>query len=170
MSRQHMICCLLLMAVLGTTATQAQVPNPIVGNWKLNVERSQFPTAQHPQMEVRQYRERDDGFLIGLVISVDSYGNPDFQQFTAKSDGKFYPEYNSATLSDLVTKQNPTPLSYAEKFTSERTIDWVDQRNGTMAGSGTSQISDDGKQLSILVNYVNPKRQQATYTLVYDKQ
>ena len=165
--RKLLLACLLLTAA---SVTAAQSATPIIGNWKLNLEKSQFPNPRHPQLEVRQYRERDDGFLVGLAISVDYYGNPGFLQFTARSDGNFYTEYNSATLSDLMAAKTTSPLAYAEKFTSDRTIDWTDQRNGTVTGSGTKQISDDGKQLFIMVNYVNAKAQPATYTLVYDKQ
>ena len=48
--RPLLLACLLLCVAPGV---QAQKPNPIVGNWKLNLEKSQFPTKQRPQLEVR---------------------------------------------------------------------------------------------------------------------
>ncbi|HTR00620.1 MAG TPA: hypothetical protein VMH83_11540 [Candidatus Acidoferrum sp.] len=163
---------LLLAGLLLATAAlaEAQNANPIIGSWKLNPEKSQFPTKQHTQMEIRQYRERSDGYLVGLAIFVDASGSPGFSQFTVKSDGNFYPEYNADAISELSVNGYATPLAYAEKFTGERLIDWTDKRNGTVVSSGTTQISDDGKQLFIIVNNPGHHGQPSTYTLVYDRQ
>jgi hypothetical protein len=95
-------------------ALQAQTPVPlIVGTWKLNPEKSNLRVpAGH--VEIRQYRMRPDGFLVGLLIISDARGGYHYLQFTAKSDGKEYPEYTEALLADMVADGRQTPRSYAE--------------------------------------------------------
>ena len=63
----------------------------IVGRWKLNAEKSNLRLPPD-YLEIRQYDLRPDGFLIGLLITVNARGYH-YLEFTAKSDGKDYPEY-----------------------------------------------------------------------------
>ncbi len=154
---------LLLACSLGAAA---QEQNPTVGVWKRNNVESTAP-GEPPQTEVREYREGPDGYLTGLAVWVDAGGRPGFLQFAAKSDGNFYPEYDSETLSELQAGGQQTQMAYSEKIVDAQTIEWVDHFNGTVTYSGTKTFSDDGRKMTILVN--NP-RSGSSYTLVYDKQ
>src|SRR5262245_24736806 len=64
----------------------------IVGTWKLNAGKSNLRVPPD-FLEIRQYRMRPDGFLVGLLFTKDARGYH-YLQFTAKSDGRDYPEYS----------------------------------------------------------------------------
>jgi len=99
------LCALAISAVIhpGTFTSaqtvQGQVPL-IAGNWKLNAEKSNLRLPPDA-VEIRQYRMRPDGFLVGLLITSNAQGYH-YLQFTAKSDGKDYPEYTETILADMI--------------------------------------------------------------------
>jgi hypothetical protein len=121
-------------------------------------------------MDVREYRDRGDGYLIGLAVWVSASGRPGFLQFTAKSDGEFYPEHDSGALSALQAGGQQSPLSYAEKVMDANTVEWTDKANGVVTASGTKVFSEDGRKMTIYVDQRNRDGAVFSYTMVYDKQ
>jgi len=148
-------------------ALQAQTPASnslplILGTWKLNPDKSNLRVpANH--VEIRQYRLRPDGFLVGLLITSDPQGIYHYLQFTAKSDGKDYPEYTEALLADVVAAGKQTPRTYAETVVDEYTTDWTDKVNGKVTSHGKKTISKDGKTLTVTVDGSSPM-------YIYDRQ
>ncbi len=136
----------------------------IVGSWKLNLEKSNLPGAPPQFFQIRKYKLREDGFLVGLVVSANAQGNPTFLQFTAKSDGKDYPEYTDDLLAELVATGKQTSLSYSEKIIDDYVTEWTDKENGKVTAQGTRTISKDGKTMTLAV--VSPASRQ----LVFDRQ
>lgn len=154
----------------GATAQGPTVPaDPGVGTWRLNLEKSQFPGAA-PQIEVRRYWVRDDGFLVGLAISVDAQGNPSFVQFAAKDDGRDYPEYNAPTLAELQATGAPTPILYAQRTLDRYTADVTLKRDGRVTTTGTRTVSEDGKTMTIVLSTTNPAGETVTTVRVFDRQ
>lgn len=134
----------------------------IVGTWKLNPDKSKLQVpANH--VEIRQYRLRSDGFLVGLLITSDPQGGYHYLQFTAKSDGKDYPEYTEALLADMVSAGKPTPRTYAETVVDEYTTDWTDKVDGKIASHGKKIVSRDGNTLTVTVDGSSQK-------YIYDRQ
>jgi len=134
---------------------------PIVGIWKLNVEKS---TGRIPPdaIEIRQYSVRPDGFLVGLLIT----GTPQayhYLQFVARSDGKDYPEYSDLIVGDLIAAGKPTPRAYAERMLDEYTTEWIDKIDGRVAAQGKKIVSKDRKTLTITVD-------GSTAIRIYDRQ
>ena len=148
-------------------ALQAQTPagrsSPlIVGTWKLNPDKSKLRVpANH--FEIRQYGLRPDGFLVGLLIRSDPQGGYHYLQFTAKSDGKDYPEYTEALLADMVAAGKQTPRTYAETVVDEYTTDWTDEVNGKVTSHGKKIISNDGNTLMVTVD-------GSSQMYIYDRQ
>jgi hypothetical protein len=142
----------LAFAVLAmTTAAHAQAPAPpqppIVGTWKLNPEKS---GAQVPPdyVEIRQYRLRADGYLVGLLFNGSGRGLR-WLQFTAKSDGTDYPEYSDAILADMIAGGTRTPRTYAETKIDDYTTAWIDKVDGRITAQGKKIVSKDGQTLTI---------------------
>lgn len=159
---KHVLLLCLLSWSLGVCAQQA---NPIVGVWKRNDAESTAPGTP-PLTEVREYRERPDGYLVGLAVWVSANGRPGFLQFTAKADGEFYPEYDSQALSDFQASGAQTSLAYSETIIDASTVEWTDQENGRTTASGTKTFSADGRKMTIVVDLPDGR----SYTLAYDKQ
>ncbi len=135
----------------------------IVGVWKLNPEKSNLRVPPD-YIEIRQYRLRPDGFLVGLLITGNTQGYR-YLQFTAKSDGKDYPEYSDQILADMLAAGKPTPRTYSEKIVDEWVTEWTDKVDGKINAQGKKIISKDGKTLTITVDGPLQSR-----VLVYDRQ
>jgi hypothetical protein len=133
----------------------------IVGTWKLNLEKS---TVRVPPgvMEIRQYRMRPDGFLVGLLISSNA-GDYHYLQFVAKSDGNDYPEYSDQIVGDLVAAGRPTRRTYSERAIDEYVTEWIDKVDGKITAQGKKIVSKDRQTLTITVDGASQVR-------VYDRQ
>ena len=133
--------------------TYAQLPaiRPmIVGNWKLNPEKSGMGTVPGQLLiNMRQYRMRPDGFLVGLLITADLQGAYHYLQFTAKSDGQDYPEYSDVLLAEMIATSKPTTRMYAERIINHYTTEWIDKVNGRVSAQGKKVVSKDGMTLTI---------------------
>jgi hypothetical protein len=135
----------------------------IVGQWKLNAEKSNLRLPPD-YLELRQYNLRPDGFLIGLLITVNARGYH-YLQFTAKSDGKDYPEYSDTITADVIATGKPTPRTYSEKVVDDYVTEWTDKEDGKVTGQGKKTISKDGKTLTITTD-----GKPASQARIYDRQ
>lgn len=135
----------------------------IVGQWKLNAEKSNLRLPPD-SLEMRQYSLRPDGYLTGLVITVNAQGSH-YLQFTAKSDGKDYPEYSDQITADMIAAGKQTPRTYSEKIIDDYVTEWTDKMGGKVTLQGKKTISKDGKILTITVD-----RKPTPQVLVYDRQ
>lgn len=143
--------------------TPASKPLPLIlGTWKLNPDKSNL-RVQADHVEIRQYRLRPDGFLVGLLITSDRQGRYHYLQFTAKSDGRDYPEYTEDLLADMIAAGKPTPRSYAETVVDDYTTDWTDKVDGRATSHGKKIVSRDGKTLTITV-------EGSSQRYIYDRQ
>ena len=134
---------------------------PIAGTWKLNPEKSRVQVPPD-HVEIRQYRLRADGFLVGLLFTGNSRGLR-YLQFTAKSDGKDYPEHSDQIVADMIAAGTPTPRTYAETKIDDYTTAWIDKVNGKITAQGRKIVSQDGRTLTITVDGQSAIR-------VYDRQ
>lgn len=153
----------LFVAGLAPVSTQAPpiAQPPIAGTWRLNAEKSgvQVPPGY---VEIRQYRLRGDGYLVGLLFNGDARGLR-YLQFTAKSDGKDYPEHSDQIVADMVAAAKPTPRTYSETKIDDYITAWVDKVDGKITGQGKKIVSKDGQTLTITVDGQSGVR-------VYDRQ
>jgi len=148
--------------LLWAVTLRAQAVPKIVGLWKLNTEKSGVAPLPAGWFEMRQYSLRPDGYLVGLLMTSNARGYH-YLQFTAKSDGKEYPEYTDDVLADLIAAAKPTIRTYAEMVIDDYVTEWTDRVNGAITGSGRKIISSDGKTLTVTVNGSSQLR-------VYDRQ
>jgi hypothetical protein len=152
----------LLSATPSVPPVHAQTVPPIVGTWRLNTEKSQIPPLAPGFFEIRQYTMRPDGYLVGLLMTSSSRGYH-YLQFTAKSDGKDYPEYSDDIVAGLIASGKPTRRSYSEKIVDEYVTEWADKVDGKVTASGRKTVSKDGRTLTITVDGASSVR-------VYDRQ
>jgi hypothetical protein len=122
----------------------------IVGQWKLNPGKSNLRLPPD-YLEIRQYNLRPDGFLVGLLITGNAQGYH-YLQFTAKSDGKDYPEYSDELTADMIAAGKQTPRTYSEKIIDDHVTQWMDKGSGKVIFQGKKTISKDGKTLAITVD------------------
>lgn len=158
-----------LTGLLATyTTVSAQVPH-IVGTWKLNAAASEYPGPK-PQSDIRRYFLNDQGYLIGLAVTISADGQPSFLQFAGKTDGKDYAEHAPFTLAQLQISGTPSPLAYSEQPKDEYTIQWTDKFEGNVTASGTRAVSKDGKVMTVVAKAIDPQGKEVSFTLIYDRQ
>jgi hypothetical protein len=149
---KHIVLALIVVGFGGAAFAQERPAQPpIAGVWKLNTDKSNVRLPEGA-IEIRQYGMRADGFLVGLLITNSPQAGYHFLQFTSKSDGRDYPEYSDAIVSELIVKGTPTPRTYSETLDDEYTTDWTDKVNGRVTGHGKKIVSKDGKTLTITVD------------------
>ena len=153
---------LVMASLVCVSSSRAQNAPLIVGTWKLNREKSQLPPAAAGAFDIRQYTLRPDGYLVGLLVTSNARGYH-YLQFTARSDGKQYPEYSDDLLADMIAAAKPTTRTYAETVIDEFTTAWTDKVNGKVVATGRKIVSKDRQTLTITVD----GRSQFT---VYDRQ
>jgi hypothetical protein len=156
------VAAIVVASVMCAARLGAQNAPLIVGTWKLNAEKSQLPPLQAGFFEIRQYTMRPDGYLVGLLLTSSPRGYH-YLQFTAKSDGKDYPEYSDDIVADLMASGTPTRRSYSEQIVDEYVTEWTDKVDGKVTASGRKIVSKDGKTLTITVD-------RASLIRVYDRQ
>ena len=155
------------LLTVGWSASHAQVP-AVIGTWKLNIEASKFP-GPPPQTHVRSYRVVD-GKLIGVAVSVDAQGRPNFLQFAAGLDGKDYPEFSTDSAAKYLSDGTTPPRTYAEIPTSDPLkVKWVDKMGGKILVSGEKWVSADGKKMSFTVDAQDEQGKAVQYLYVFDR-
>lgn len=155
-----------MLALLHLGIAHAQAPH-IDGSWALDAQASEYPGAM-PRSQVRTYYPADDGYVIGIAITVDADGNASFLQYAAKTDGRDYPEYGVGSLAELQMSGRRTSSTYAETQLDEYTVEWVDKNEGQPYLMGTKNVSEDGQTLTIEVR--EPDKPDSAFTLVYTRQ
>jgi hypothetical protein len=144
-----------MLRILFALALAQQLPAtaqpPIAGVWKLNVQKS---TVRIPPgaTEIRQYVMRPDGFLVGLLVTFIGDGSFHTLQFTAKSDGKDYPEYSDLNVADMIATGKPTVRAYSENKIDDYTTEWFDKSDGRIISKGKKIVSPDRSTLTITVD------------------
>jgi hypothetical protein len=156
-----------MLSLCGSWAA-AQVP-AVIGTWKLNAAASKL-AGPAPQSEVRSYRLMDDGVLVGVSVTVDAQGRPNFLQFAARPDGKDYPEFDLQSAAGYLAHRTQPTRTYAEIPTADpRKVHWVDKAGGKVIASGDKWVSGDGRQLSFTVDAQTPSGQKVQYLYVFDR-
>ena len=149
--RAILIAPLLMTAATGAAAQAPAPPQPpIAGTWKMNPEKSGAQVSPD-YVEIRQYRLRPDGYLVGLLFNGSGRGLR-WLQFTAKSDGKDYPEYSDAIVADMIAAGTRTPRTYSETKADDYTTLWIDTVDGKITAQGKKIVSKDGQTLTITVD------------------
>jgi hypothetical protein len=164
----------LIFVVAYGPLARSQIPH-IVGNWEGNIEATLAATGiridELPEPTIisdsRTYFLRDDGFLVGLSVTVLSDGRVNFLQFAAKSDGKDYPEYDSTTLADYQANGTSTRATYSEKRIDEYTVEVTDKVDGNVTAHGTRAVSEDGSTMTIELDPMGPDG--IAWKIVFDR-
>jgi hypothetical protein len=165
---------LLIYIVTCGPVARAQIPH-IAGNWALNIEATLAATGiraeelQEPTIisERRTYSLRDDGYLVGLAVTILSDGRVNFLQFAARSDGKDYPEYDGATLAEYQATGKATRATYAQRRIDEYTVEVTDKVDGHVTAHGTRAVSEDGSTMTIELDPVGPEG--IAWKVIYDR-
>ncbi len=142
------------LSLLSTSLVGAE-PDPFIGKWKLNWEKSQSPQAR-PKSVVRTYRASGGGVRV-QENWIHSDGKKQKLDYTAAYDGNNY-SINSAK-DQTVAFTRPDPY----------TVEGASKAGGKTAYTFKRYVSKDGKTLTIEMTRLDPAGKPSTEVLVYDR-
>src|SRR5450755_522134 len=148
-----------VLAVLGAAAAQAQ-SNPIVGTWKLNLEKSKYDPGPAPKSLTRTVEAQGDG-LKYTFEGVAADGKPIAYGFSVQYDGKDNPITGSMPSgADTISGKRINANHY------EATL----KKGGKVIGTSKVSISKDGKVTTVDATGTTATGAKAHDVQVYDKQ
>ena len=139
-------------------AIAAQPADPVVGTWKLNVEKSSYNPGPARKSETRTY----EGTLSSNTVSwtgVNAAGQSVSNHNTVHFDGKDYPTTGSQDYDTIAAK-------HVDAFTVESQL----KRAEVVVGHSRRVVSKDGKTLTLTVNWTNAMGVAFSEVRVYDRQ
>ncbi len=131
------ILALIAVFALTTFALQAQKPDPFVGKWQLDPEKSQFTPGPGPDERNMVIETTKDGGFHHTVFTPTVFAGVNFIEYTAKFDGKDY-DINGSGLDTVSLKR-----------VDENTIERIGKQGGKQAETCTLKLSADQKVLTM---------------------
>jgi hypothetical protein len=118
-------------------AQAASEDNPLIGTWRLLVEKSRYNPGPPPQRQTRTYEATPQGVKT-TIRTVDAEGESTLVEYTANYDSIEYHVSGSASMSGIA-------LTKVDPYTAEATLTHA----GRVIGHATRVISKDGKTMTI---------------------
>jgi len=139
------------------TAIAADAPDPLVGTWQLNREKSAFAPGPGPKGQMRIYAHSGDTEKL-TARGVGPDGKPTLVQYAARYDGKDYPITGSAGGEQI-------SLRRIDALTTEST----EKHAGKVTIVATRTVSPDGKTLTVIHKGTAPSGQVLNLRMVFDR-
>ena len=159
MARSFLMLFLACLFELASSSAQAQsADDPVLGTWRLNVERSTFTPGPGWRSQVRTYRATPDGVSV-TWSGVDAGGETMQVSYTYAYDGRAYPMVGSASYDTLNAVR-----------VDARTVRSEEKRAGVIVGIAVRTVSPDGRLLTITDEGTNRRGRPFSQVLVFDRQ
>lgn len=147
-----------ILALVLPAAHAASPDDPVLGTWKLNVEKSKFTPGPGWQSQIREYRATAEGIVVTWT-GTDAKGDKMQVRYTYAYDGRDYPMVGSANYDTL----NAVRID-------AWTVKSEEKPDGRIVGIAMRTVSRDGKVLTITDEGTNRKGQAFSQVLVFDRQ
>jgi hypothetical protein len=148
---------ILLTLALCFVAALGFAQNPVMGAWKLNEAKSNFP-AGAPKNTMVVYEAVGDKIQC-TIDGVEAEGEPTHSIWVGKFDGKDYP-----------LTGDPAATTRAYNVVDDHTLELINKKNGNTGLKARITVSPDGKTRTVTVTGVDASGKKAEYKEVYDKQ
>jgi len=147
-----------VFALALSIAHSTSLDDPVLGTWKLNVEKSKFVPGPGWQSQIRVYQISPAGVLVTWT-GLDAKGEKMQVSYTYEYDGRDYPMAGSGSYDTLNAVR-----------VDARTVKSEEKRSGKTVGIAVRTVSPDGKILTITDEGTNRKGQAFSQVLVFDRQ
>ncbi len=141
--------------LVGAAGAQTASDDPIIGVWKLNVERSVYSPGPRPPADwvtLYQFAPIEDGFIRFTLSSTNAQGAPVFQISVFKVDEQQRPVQNQNTLGAFMATGQETNLSRSYRRISPRSTEFTSFNNGVAGSPVVRTVSPNGQ------TYINVAR------------
>ena len=151
----------ILFLIIFSFPTILWAADPIIGTWKLNVEKSKFQSndSMVPKEMTETYRELSNGQIELSVNFISKDGSSDLLVMT-------YPIQGGVAK---IQKGNP-PGSYIQTRISPFEWQVTSLHGDTQVGTRLKKISKDGKTIQHISRYFDDKGKPVEQLLVFEKQ
>lgn len=143
---------------LSMPSVSAQSKDPLMGNWKLNVEKSKFSPGPAPKSLTVMIEPSGKGRHV-TTEQISADGSRVATEYTANYDGKDYP-IKGSMIADTVS------LKRVNALTTVRT----DKKNGKVVSTLKVVATKNGKTYTVDVKSVTPKGEPVKNFLVFERQ
>jgi hypothetical protein len=133
--------------------------DPVIGTWKLNLEKSKFDPGPPPQGETLKLESYGDGGLKVTAEVTDAQGTMTVTEYSGNLDGKDVPVTGNADADTASMKR-------INAYTTERTF----KKAGKVTTTARRVVSKDGKTLTVTSKGTNAKGQRVNNVSVFDRQ
>jgi hypothetical protein len=145
----------LVLAML--VPVEIRAADPILGTWKLNVQKSRFLPGPAFKSESRTYAQEDGGIKV-TIQTVDGKGNPATIIYLTTPDGQQHSVSGSGGPADVV----------ALKRIDERTAESTLMHAGKEIAKTRRVITEDGKVMTITYQGLDPNGTPVNNTEVFE--
>ena len=147
------------LAAFAAAATNiaAETPDPGMGTWKLNAEKSRFSPGPAPKSLTTRYEPSGKG-VKWTAERVGADGKTTMSEFIGNYDGKEYP-VKSPTADAVVLRRIDTHVT-------ER----VNKKDGKLVSTERRVVAKDGKSYTTTVKGTTAKGEPIDSVMVFDKQ
>jgi hypothetical protein len=162
LSTAVLIACVSTLALLAPA--QGQTLNPMVGFWKLNVEKSQWtgPAATSDETKIEAL---ENGIRL-TSEGVDGQGHAFEMSYTVKFDGTDYPFHSKNE-----GKAAAAGMTVAIRKIDNYNYDVTDKTNGKITYTQKVIFSKDGKTRTLVMTARDAEGKPAkVQTLIYERQ
>jgi hypothetical protein len=128
--------------------------DPLVGTWKLNIEKSTFHFSRAPKSSVHKYEPYGADGIKATAELVDADGKKIHFTYAMNFDGKFYPVIGDPA-------RDMTSLKRSHVYTGVG----ANMKDGKVINTSRHILSKDGKTLTVTL--VSPKGNDIR---IYEKQ
>jgi hypothetical protein len=153
------IVCVVAVLIVGFVGLEllAQVADPLIGTWDLNVAKSKFNPGPALKSSIRTFEAIANGLKYSGK-SVNADGTTLGTQWTAYFDGKDYPITGDPNTDTMAIKR-------IDKFTIEGTA----KKAGKVTYRVRQIVSQDGKVSTLTVQGTDAQGKPYNNVLVFDK-
>jgi hypothetical protein len=149
--------CLAATALLGIGIAE---DNPLIGSWKLNLEKSKYSPGPAPRSLTLNF-VADGANLTNTAEGIDAQGKATKSVFAHIYDGKPHP--TTGVAGGLYDSSTYTRID-------AHTVNFVRSKDGKTVQTGSIVLSADGKTLTVTTEGTGPDGQPIHNVAVYEKQ
>jgi hypothetical protein len=149
--------CLAAAAVPGIGIAE---DNPLIGTWKLNLEKSKYSPGPAPRSLTLNF-VADRANLTNTAEGIDAEGKATKSVFAHIYDGKPHP--TTGVAGGLYDSSTYTRID-------AHTVNFVRSKDGKTVQTGSIVLSAEGKNLTVTTEGTGPNGQPIHNVAVYEKQ
>ncbi len=175
MKRRTFIVAASLAAFLctGISSLQAQSSgsHPILGMWKLNLQKSSYEPGPGPRGILRAFFEGEDGFVTSIRITENGQGIPDFAMVRMKIDGQDHEVWTAGGLNEFLASGTRPPATASFAAVDAGTLRLTQKNNGEVGAlsPNTWAVSSDGSTLTVSTSGTRADGVSVNNVEVYDR-